>query len=118
VPEQAIPEGTGFPSDLLVDLRSSGPRRLRERLEQDLRAAVQAGRLAPGAALPPSRVLAAELGVSRSTVVEAYGNLVADGYLEARRGSGTRVRAAGAARAGRAPALDPRDALDGWLLDV
>ena len=84
-----IRKSAGFPSDLLIDLRSAGPRRLSERLEQDLRAAIQAGRLAGGAAVPPSRVLAAELGVSRTTVLRAYGNLVADGYLEARRGSGT-----------------------------
>ena len=42
--------------------------------------------------LPPTRVLAAELGIARSVVVEAYANLAADGYLEARQGSGTRVR--------------------------
>jgi GntR family transcriptional regulator/MocR family aminotransferase len=37
-------------------------------------------------------VLAAELGISRSVVVETYANLTADGYLEARQGAGTRVR--------------------------
>jgi GntR family transcriptional regulator / MocR family aminotransferase len=48
--------------------------------------------LVPGAAVPPTPVLAAELGISRSVVVDAYDNLAADGYLEARQGSGTRVR--------------------------
>jgi GntR family transcriptional regulator/MocR family aminotransferase len=43
--------------------------------------------------LPPSRVLARELGISRSVVVQAYGDLTADGHLEARQGSGTRVAA-------------------------
>src|SRR5215218_3015595 len=82
----------GFPSDLLIDLRRENGRGLRERLEHGLRGAIQRGRLIAGATLPPTRVLAAELGISRSVVVEAYGNLVADGYLEATQGSGTRVR--------------------------
>src|ERR687888_239023 len=54
----------------------------------------QSGRLIPGAALPPTRVLAAELGISRMAVVDAYANLKTDGYLEARVGAGTRVRPA------------------------
>jgi GntR family transcriptional regulator/MocR family aminotransferase len=83
---------SGFPSDLLVDLRNGQGSGMRERLEAALRSGIQGGQLVAGAALPPSRVLAAELGISRSVVVEAYGNLAADGYLEARRGAGTRVR--------------------------
>jgi GntR family transcriptional regulator / MocR family aminotransferase len=82
----------GFPSDVLVDLRPESGRGLRERLEHGLRRAIQQGRLVPGTTLPPTRVLAAELGISRSVVVEAYGNLAADGYIEASQGSGTRVR--------------------------
>ena len=85
--------GDGYPADLLVDVRAGNVRGLRERLESVLRAAVQDGRLVPGAALPPSRTLAAELAISRSVVAEAYANLKADGYLEARRGGVTRVRA-------------------------
>jgi DNA-binding transcriptional MocR family regulator len=49
--------------------------------------------LAPGSSLPPQRDLAAALGTSRGTVQAAYGNLEAGGYLEARQGSGSRVRA-------------------------
>ncbi|MGI8309915.1 PLP-dependent aminotransferase family protein [Saccharopolyspora hattusasensis] len=81
-----------FPADVLVPLDRSAPRRLREQVEHGLRAAVQDGRLAAGTLLPPSRALAGDLGVSRSVIVEAYRNLIADGYLVARRGSGTRVR--------------------------
>lgn len=83
---------TGFPSDVLVDLRPEEGRGLRERLEHALRVAIQNRRLVAGTKLPPSRVLAAELGISRSVVVEAYAALTADGYLEARQGAGTRVR--------------------------
>jgi GntR family transcriptional regulator / MocR family aminotransferase len=83
----------GFPPDLLVALDRSAGRGLREQLESELRRAVRGGRLAIGTALPPSRILAQELGVARSVVVDAYGQLAAEGYLEARQGSGTRVRA-------------------------
>ncbi|HKH17232.1 MAG TPA: PLP-dependent aminotransferase family protein [Solirubrobacteraceae bacterium] len=89
-PEQTNPEG--FPSDVLVDLRPGNGRGLREQLEYGLRTAIQRRRLVAGTLLPPTRVVAAELGISRSVVVEAYGNLAADGYLEARQGAGTRVR--------------------------
>jgi GntR family transcriptional regulator/MocR family aminotransferase len=82
----------GFPGDLLVDVRNGGGTSLRERLEFALRGAIQCGRLLPGSALPPTRLLAAELAISRSVVTEAYGNLKADGYLEARTGAATRVR--------------------------
>jgi GntR family transcriptional regulator / MocR family aminotransferase len=78
--------------DLLIDLASGGGRGVRERLEQALRSAIQQRRLRAGADLPPSRVLASDLGIARSVVVEAYRNLAANGYLETRRGGWTRVR--------------------------
>ncbi len=90
--EQTNLQWEGFPSDVLVDLRPRHGGGLRERLEHGLRTAIQSRRLVAGAALPPTRVLAAELGISRSVVVGAYANLRADGYLEARQGAGTRVR--------------------------
>ncbi len=49
------------------------------------------GRLAPGTRLPATRRLAAELGISRGTAKGAYDQLVAEGYLTARQGSGTEV---------------------------
>jgi GntR family transcriptional regulator/MocR family aminotransferase len=52
---------------------------------------VRSGRLAPGTRLPPYRSLAADLGVARNTVADAYAELVAEGWLTARQGSGTRV---------------------------
>lgn len=71
----------------------------RAQLESGLREAIRIGRLRPDARLPSSRALAVELGVSRRLVVEAYEQLAAEGYVLARRGSGTRV--APPARAGR-----------------
>ena len=99
--KQANP-ADGFARALLVDLDRSAPRTFRRQLERAIREAIADGRLEPGAPLPPSRTLAAELRLSRSVVVEAYGNLVAAGYLSSRRGSGTRVssRAAGPAADG------------------
>jgi GntR family transcriptional regulator / MocR family aminotransferase len=58
---------------------------------RNLRVQIADGVYAPGAALPSSRALAAELGVSRTTVTAAYEQLIAEGYLEARQGSKTRV---------------------------
>ncbi|PRC48353.1 PLP-dependent aminotransferase family protein, partial [Mycobacterium sp. ITM-2017-0098] len=49
------------------------------------------GRLAPGTLLPPSRTLAADLGLARNTVADAYAELVAEGWLASRQGSGTWV---------------------------
>ncbi|MER5474525.1 PLP-dependent aminotransferase family protein [Streptomyces sp. NPDC002935] len=60
-------------------------------LERALRDAVRAGRLAPGTRLPATRRLATELGISRGTAKAAYDQLIAEGYLTARQGSGTEV---------------------------
>ncbi|GHA08305.1 PLP-dependent aminotransferase family protein [Streptomyces echinoruber] len=69
---------------------SAGPG-LRRGLTDALREAVRSGRLAPGTRLPSSRALAADLGIARNTVADAYTDLVAEGWLTARQGSGTRV---------------------------
>ncbi|MGZ4698337.1 MAG: MocR-like pyridoxine biosynthesis transcription factor PdxR [Oryzihumus sp.] len=90
--------------DLHLDLR--GPR-VRAALEDALRDAVQDGRLPPDAVLPPSRALAADLGIARNTVTEVYGQLVAEGWLTARQGSGTRV-AGSIPRTDRQPQRPPR----------
>jgi GntR family transcriptional regulator/MocR family aminotransferase len=65
----------------------------RTQIEHVLRTAVRTGRLRPATRLPASRTLAGDLGVSRGVVVEAYEQLVAEGWLVARRGDGTRVAA-------------------------
>jgi GntR family transcriptional regulator/MocR family aminotransferase len=94
--------------ELLLALSRDGRVPLRAQLESQLRDAVGSGRLAGGARLPSSRALAAELGVSRGVVVEAYGQLVAEGYLAVRRGSAP-VVAAGVERrpAAASPAAEP-----------
>lgn len=76
-------------ADLHLDL--SGPGSRRAALTRALREAVRAGRLAPGTRLPPYRSLAADLGLARNTVADAYAELVAEGWLTSRQGSGTRV---------------------------
>ena len=89
--------------DVLLSLdRTRGP--LRAQLEDQLRETVRAGRLGPGAALPSSRALARELGVSRGVVVEAYAQLAAEGYLVARQGAPTRVSEAASPGPGATPA--------------
>lgn len=74
--------------DLHLDLTGT---RGRAGVERALRDAVRTGRLHSGTRLPSSRTLAAELGIARNTVADAYGQLVAEGWLVARQGSGTRV---------------------------
>ncbi|GHB30297.1 GntR family transcriptional regulator [Streptomyces viridiviolaceus] len=78
-------------ADLHLELSGQGGRRAA--LTRALREAVRSGRLAPGTRLPPYRSLAADLGVARNTVADAYAELVAEGWLTARQGSGTRVAA-------------------------
>jgi GntR family transcriptional regulator/MocR family aminotransferase len=77
-----------FGVDLHLDVTGSG---LRAGLMDALRDAVRTGRLAPGTRLPSSRSLAADLGVARNTVADSYAELIAEGWLTAQQGSGTRV---------------------------
>ncbi|MEV0369917.1 PLP-dependent aminotransferase family protein [Streptomyces sp. NPDC050636] len=98
-------------ADLHLDLTGPGSRRAV--LIRALRDAVRSGRLAPGTRLPAYRSLAADLGIARNTVADAYAELVAEGWLSARQGSGTLVAyraeplAPARAPARRAPASRP-----------
>lgn len=79
---------------------------LRQRVYEQLRSAIEQGRLRAGTRLPPSREHASSLGVSRNTVLWAVQRLQAEGYIEARVGDGTYVsQAAAAATAAPAPGL-------------
>jgi GntR family transcriptional regulator/MocR family aminotransferase len=81
--------------EALVELDRAQPR-LGEQLTRALRGAIVQGRLSPGTRLPSTRDLAADLGLSRGLVVGAYEQLVAEGRLVGRRGSGTVVAPAAA----------------------
>jgi GntR family transcriptional regulator/MocR family aminotransferase len=85
---------SGVGRDLHLDMASSSgtpSTTPRADLVAALRTAIRSGRLLPGTVLPPSRTLAADLGLARNTVAGAYAELVAEGWLTARQGSGTRV---------------------------
>ncbi len=88
---------------LLVELDREGDAPLHEQIERSIREDVRAGRLAAGARLPSSRTLAAELGVSRGVISEAYGQLAAEGYLLASQGAPVRVAHTVRAAVPRAP---------------
>jgi GntR family transcriptional regulator/MocR family aminotransferase len=95
--------------ELLLSVeRGEGREPLHAQLERQLRAAIRDGRLAAGARLPPTRGLAAQLGVSRGVVVESYAQLAAEGYLSTRRGAGTVVATAPRPSAQPRPAPYPR----------
>ena len=80
------------PGPLFLELDRSAPA-LRAQIEARLRDAIRQGRLPVGTRLPPTRELARSLGVSRGVVVAAYEQLVAEGFLTARRRAGTFVAA-------------------------
>ncbi|OBK76131.1 GntR family transcriptional regulator [Mycobacterium sp. 1164985.4] len=83
--------GTTSGPELLVELDRDVTDPLHRQLADGLRTAIRTGRLSPGTRLPSSRVLAADLEVSRRLVVDAYSQLVAEGFLLSRHGSGTVV---------------------------
>ncbi|MBX3505035.1 MAG: PLP-dependent aminotransferase family protein [Parvibaculum sp.] len=86
MPATPLPLGT-----IALDTDAASP--LYRQLYDALREAILAGRLGPGARLPSSRLLASELGVGRNTVLAAYEQLSAEGYLEGQVGAGTVVAA-------------------------
>jgi GntR family transcriptional regulator/MocR family aminotransferase len=94
--------------ELLVALDRLSADPLHRQLERALRTAIRDGRLEPGSALPSSRALASQLGVSRGIVVETYEQLVAEGYVVSHPGGSTRVaHAAAGAPASRALPAPP-----------
>ena len=77
--------------EILLHLDRSHPETLTGQLRSGLRDAVRNRRLPAGTRLPASRVLAQDLSVSRGVVVDAYAQLVAEGFLVTRPGSATVV---------------------------
>ncbi|WP_437968382.1 PLP-dependent aminotransferase family protein [Sorangium sp. So ce260] len=79
----------GAAAAVVLDPASSAP--LHRQVYEAVRGAIFAGRLRPGSKLPSTRALAAHLCLSRNTVLGAYAQLLAEGYLRGRIGSGTYV---------------------------
>jgi GntR family transcriptional regulator / MocR family aminotransferase len=99
--------------DVLVEIARDSGVPLHRQIETSIRDGIRAGRLPRGTALPPTRRLAAELNVSRGVVIEAYQQLIAEGYLASRTGGYTRVAsgpellsASASAPPSRAPQID------------
>ncbi len=82
---------SGIAGDLLIELRRNVSFPLHRQIEASIRDGIRSGRLRLGISLPPTRTIAADLGVSRGVVVEAYQQLVAEGYLTTRTGGYTQV---------------------------
>src|SRR3954463_3931609 len=77
----------------LIAIARSGTSPLHRQVYDGLRRAILEGLLRPGQRVPATRQFASELAVSRLTVLTAYEQLLHEGYLEARVGSGTFVSA-------------------------
>ena len=92
--------------DLFIELDRLAGVPLHRQVVRSIRAGIRAGTLALGASLPPSRVLARDLGVSRGVIVSAYEQLVAEGYLTSQVGGYTQV-AIGAEADPAPPRPDP-----------
>src|SRR4051794_8397565 len=88
--------------ELLVELRRDGAVPLHQQLESGIRERIRQGLLRADTVMPATRALAADLGLSRGVVVEAYQQLVAEGYLVSRAGGYTQVAPAAAGRSGAA----------------
>jgi GntR family transcriptional regulator/MocR family aminotransferase len=97
--------------DMLIALERDTAVPLHRQLSVAIRDGIRSGRLPLGSSLPPTRAIAADLGVSRGVVVEAYQQLVAEGYLTSRAGGYTQVAAGAAEPARPAPPLDPPPAM-------
>ncbi|HJR06860.1 MAG TPA: PLP-dependent aminotransferase family protein [Pyrinomonadaceae bacterium] len=80
-----------YPPFIMLDGKSALP--LYRQIYEAIRQAILSGNLRPTAPLPPTRLLSKHLGVSRMTVINAYDQLFAEGYLEAKTGAGTFVAA-------------------------
>ena len=78
-------------SEIGIDRDDREP--IQSQIARQIRSLVLCGRLKPQTRLPSTRALSEELAVARATVVEAYEQLLSEGYLETRSGSGTRVAA-------------------------
>ena len=107
-------EWAGLGPELLLRLDRGLPDPLRSQLLCGVRDAIRDGRLQAGERLPSTRELARQLDVSRGLVQETYEQLLAEGYLTSRSGSGTRVAAVRTDPAGatEGPAAPPAQRME------
>jgi GntR family transcriptional regulator/MocR family aminotransferase len=75
----------------VIAVELKGPKPIHRQIYEAYRTAIVEGSLRPGQRIPSTRVLATELGVSRLPVLNAYGQLLAEGYFKSRVGAGTVV---------------------------
>lgn len=80
-----------MPVDLVIELDRRAPTPLGQQIARAVRDGIGRRHLASGDRLPSSRALASDLGVSRAVVQQAYDQLLAEGWVEGRRGAGTYV---------------------------
>ncbi|HEY4569062.1 MAG TPA: GntR family transcriptional regulator, partial [Kribbella sp.] len=94
--------------ELLVELRRDNGVPLHQQLESGIRTRIRGGLLRADTVMPSTRALAQDLGLSRGVVVEAYQQLVAEGYLVSRTGGYTQVASSAAGlQASKVTALEP-----------
>jgi GntR family transcriptional regulator/MocR family aminotransferase len=86
-----MPRRPSISSFRAFSLDPESPESLHRQLYEEMRRAILCGRLAPGSRLPASREFANVSRISRNTVLSAYNQLLAEGYIESRAGSGTFV---------------------------
>ena len=98
--------------ELLVSLDRDTSTPLHRQLEAAIRDAIRTGRMRQGSALPSSRSLAGDLGISRGVVVEAYQQLTAEGYIVGKSGGYTQVAATQAPSPPPRPATQDRPTID------
>jgi len=93
----------------VVSIDHASPTPLFRQLYEGMRAAILDGQLVAGVRVPSTRVLARELGVSRHTVLTAFAHLLAEGYVEGKRGAGTYIARIRPDDGARVAALSPAD---------
>lgn len=99
-----------------LDPRNPTP--LYAQIAERIKVAIAAGELEPGAALDSVRALAARIRVNPATVVQAYRDLEAEGFVEMRQGSGTYVRAVSSERRSRQREAQARQLVRTMLSDA
>lgn len=104
--------GTSSGPELLVELDRNSKQPLHRQLADGLRDAIRSGRITPGSRMPSTRVLSADLEVSRRLVVEAYGQLTAEGFLHSSQGTSTRVAAVDPVPSGNSDSVRARPRFD------